>query len=100
MGSFKKMASTQQQNSITLKGSTDLVSEFFYYGINSILYQRGIYPPENFSREQKYGLSLLVTTDNALVDYLKQLLNQIKEWLMDTSIQKLVLVIKDCDTNE
>ena len=33
------MSSTSQSNAITLKGSTDIVAEFFYYGINSILYQ-------------------------------------------------------------
>lgn len=30
------------------------------YSINSILYQRGIYPPENFIQVKKYGLSILV----------------------------------------
>ena len=46
------MTSTLQQtkNAVTLKGSAALVSEFFNYGINSILYQRGIYPPESFTR--------------------------------------------------
>ena len=26
-----------------------LVTEFFEYGINTILFQRGVYPPEDFS---------------------------------------------------
>ena len=38
------------------QGSTEIVTEFFGYSINSILYQRGIYPPESFSRVSKYGL--------------------------------------------
>ncbi|TKC51134.1 hypothetical protein EI555_008559, partial [Monodon monoceros] len=29
------------------------------FGINSILYQRGLYPSETFTRVQKYGLTLL-----------------------------------------
>ena len=33
------------KSQVTLKGSAQMVSEFFNYGINSILYQRGIYPP-------------------------------------------------------
>ena len=35
------MTSTLQQtkNAVTLKGSATLISEFFNYGINSILYQ-------------------------------------------------------------
>ena len=46
------MTSTVQQskNAVTLKGSAAIISEFFNYGVNSILYQRGIYPPESFTR--------------------------------------------------
>jgi len=32
-----------------------MVTEFFGYAVNSILYQRGIYPPENFQGVQKYA---------------------------------------------
>ena len=40
----RNMAQTTKSQ-VTLKGSAQMVSEFFNYGINSILYQRGIYPP-------------------------------------------------------
>jgi hypothetical protein len=44
-------STTDTQTEITLKGSVDIVSEFFFTAINSILYQRGTYiaernPPE------------------------------------------------------
>ncbi|CAG2217775.1 MAD2 [Mytilus edulis] len=74
------MAATATQNAITLKGSTEIVSEFFSFGINSILYQRGIYPPETF-------------TDNKII-------SQVKEWLQQMTVKKLVVVIKDIDTKE
>ena len=62
------MATAQAtKNNITLKGSTAIVTEFFGYAVNSILYQRGIYPPETFRRVSKYGLTMLVTSDDALV---------------------------------
>ena len=49
------------------------------YALNSILYQRGVYPPENFSRAQKYGLTLLVARDDDLVTkYLNTILEQVK----------------------
>lgn len=32
---------TTNKTEITLKGSVDIVSEFFFTAINSILYQRG-----------------------------------------------------------
>ena len=43
----------------------------------SILYQRGIYPPENFAPVSKYGLSVLVTSDEGLKTYLVQVLRQL-----------------------
>eukprot|EP00898_Chlorokybus_atmophyticus_P005782 jgi/Chlat1/6204/Chrsp44S05806 len=63
------------------------------YAVNSILYQRGIYAPETFSRVKKYGLTMLVTSDPGLSSYLRQVLQQISEWLLVGVLQKLVLVI-------
>jgi hypothetical protein len=44
---------------------------------SSILYQRGIYPVEAFKQVPKYGLNMLVTSDDKLeaffVKFLKQL---------------------------
>ena len=53
------------------------------YGINSILYQRGIYPPETFTHEQQYGLTLLVTTNDELVKYLNTVIGQVKSKIYD-----------------
>jgi len=94
------MTTQATRNNITLRGSTDIVTEFFGYSINSILYQRGLYPPEYFTRVNKYGLTMLVTTDEGLKDYLKGVLSQISEWLVSGNIQKLVLVINDIATKE
>ncbi|CAI9564251.1 unnamed protein product [Staurois parvus] len=85
---------------ITLKGSAEIVSEFFFFGINSILYQRGIYPPETFTRAQKYGLTLLITTDPDLKKYLNTVVEQLKDWLYNCQVQKLVVVITSIDSNE
>uniref|UniRef100_A0A8C5LR60 Mitotic spindle assembly checkpoint protein MAD2A n=1 Tax=Leptobrachium leishanense TaxID=445787 RepID=A0A8C5LR60_9ANUR len=71
-----------------------------FCGINSILYQRGIYPPETFTRVQKYGLTLLVSTDPELKDYLNKVVEQLKDWLYKCQVQKLVVVITSTDTNE
>ena len=66
--------------------------------MNSILYQRGIYPPELFTRESKYGLSMMITNDIGLKAYIKKILAQLDSWLMDSSVRKLVLVVKGVET--
>lgn len=88
---------TQQvvDNSISLKGSAQMVSEFFYYGINSILYQRGVYPTDSFKKTQKYGLPLLLTTDEKLESFLQTILSQIQRWLETKECQRLIVVISD-----
>jgi mitotic spindle assembly checkpoint protein MAD2 len=94
---------TQMQltkSAVTLKGSAQMVSEFFNFGINSILYQRGIYPPENFKRVQEYGLTLLVSTDEAVNKFMKDVLDQIKDWLVQRKVKKLVVVLTEVDTKE
>ena len=76
------MSSSQQatvaSNVITLRGSTEIVKEFFNYSVNNILYQRGIYPPESFKRVSQYGLSIMVTTDEGLVTYMTNILRQLE----------------------
>lgn len=46
-------------------------------GARSILFQRGIYPPETFERKKKYGLTMLVSSDAGLTEYLNNVLKQI-----------------------
>jgi len=91
---------TATQNNISLKGSVKIVTEFFSYAVNSILYQRGLYAPEDFKRTKKYGLSMMVTSDEGLSKYLNTILTQISGWLSEGKLQKLVLVIASVHTNE
>ena len=84
------MASKQaNRQAITLKGSTTLVTEFFKYAVNtcvclppllratshlihSILFQREVYPSDDFHMVKKYGQTVLVTQDLALENYLER----------------------------
>ncbi|KAL4122258.1 hypothetical protein QTP88_014625 [Uroleucon formosanum] len=95
------MATKQQsQNAITLKGSAKLVMDYLNFGINSILFQRGIYPPESFKTEEHFGLSILVSTDNKIQQFLQPVLNQMKDWLLEQKIQKMSMVISNVNTKE
>eukprot|EP00824_Muranothrix_gubernata_P008884 TRINITY_DN21459_c0_g1_i1.p1 TRINITY_DN21459_c0_g1~~TRINITY_DN21459_c0_g1_i1.p1 ORF type:complete len:218 (-),score=49.33 TRINITY_DN21459_c0_g1_i1:48-680(-) len=86
------------QNAITLKGSTEIVAEFFDYSINSILFQRGLYPPDTFTRVTNYGLSMMKTKDEGLKRYITRIMEHIRDWLMQKNLQKLVMVISSVDT--
>jgi mitotic spindle assembly checkpoint protein MAD2 len=87
-----KQAAIRQ--SITLKGSTELVTEFFKYAVNTwvafiinihnrslaevkpllcrVLFQRGVYPADDFHMVKKYGQTVLITQDLALENYLEK----------------------------
>ncbi|RKP09537.1 DNA-binding protein [Thamnocephalis sphaerospora] len=84
---------TSQAHKITLKGSTQLVVEFFEYSIHSILFQRGLYPPEDFKMAKKYGLNMMVSTDDSLQTYLKQVMSQLEAWMMEGKVKRLVLAV-------
>ncbi|WFC99272.1 Mitotic spindle checkpoint component mad2 [Malassezia yamatoensis] len=85
---------------LTLKGSTALVHEFFNYSVQSILYQRSIYPSEDFHTVKKFGLQMLTTTDDDLADYLERAMSQLKSWLEQGKVRRLVVAIVEKETQE
>lgn len=60
----------------------------------------GIYQPETFKREAKYGLTVLTTTDDGLLNYLHQVMSQMESWLIDGDVQRLVVVVSGVDSGE
>jgi mitotic spindle assembly checkpoint protein MAD2 len=92
--------STATTSSITLRGSVQIINEFFGFAINTILYQRGIFPPETFKRVAKYGLTLLISTDQGLNAYLDQVMGQMSDWLLHSHVEKLVLVMTGMETGQ
>ncbi|XP_034938405.1 mitotic spindle assembly checkpoint protein MAD2A [Chelonus insularis] len=94
------METQQVAKCITLKGSAEIVREYLDYGINSILYQRGIYPPETFEPVEHFGLFILMSTDNKIKAFLDKILGQVEEWLLQQKVEKIVLVISNVNTRE
>ncbi|KAH0450445.1 hypothetical protein IEQ34_021137 [Dendrobium chrysotoxum] len=70
-------SSTASKDVITLKGSAAIVSEFFGYAANSILYNRGVYPEESFVKVKKYGLPMLLTQDEEVKSYIASITSQL-----------------------
>ncbi|KAK4165488.1 HORMA domain-protein [Cladorrhinum sp. PSN259] len=85
---------------LSLKGSAKLVAEFFQYSIHTILFQRGVYPAEDFSAVKKYGLNMLVSSDDQVRSYIKKIMSQLDKWMQGGKISRLVIVITDKDTGE
>ena len=63
-------------------------------------YSIGIYQPETFKREAKYGLTVLTSTDDGLLNYLNQVMAQMESWLLDGDVQRLVVVVSGVDSGE
>lgn len=66
----------------------------------SLLSLAAIYQPETFKRESKYGLTVLTTTDDGLISYLKQVMAQVEAWLLSGDVQRLVVVVSGVDSGE
>ncbi|OWP05969.1 mitotic spindle checkpoint component mad [Marssonina coronariae] len=85
---------------LSLKGSAKMVAEFFNYSINTILFQRGVYPAEDFTAVKKYGLTMLVSSDDQVKAYIKKIMSQLDKWMIGGKISKLIVVITSKDTGE
>ncbi|CAL2042289.1 CBN-MDF-2 protein [Caenorhabditis brenneri] len=94
------MTDVKTQNAISLKGSAQLVKEFFHFGLNSILFQRALYPADSFKREKKYGITLYVTHEKKLLAFMEPLLQQVEYWLAKKQLKRLVMVISEVKTKE
>ncbi|RPB26077.1 DNA-binding protein [Terfezia boudieri ATCC MYA-4762] len=90
----------KQTHKLSLKGSAKMVSEFFDYGINTILFQRGVYPAEDFTYVKKYGLNMLISSDDQVKSYIRRITTQLTRWMLAGKIKKLVVVVTSKDTGE
>lgn len=86
---------TQTAHAITLCGSVETVVEYLGFSINNILYQRGVYPVDTFQQVRKYGMSLMVSTNEALNAYIANLLQQVANWVANNQCRLFAILIID-----
>lgn len=77
-----------------------IILEDYNNSEEDIYCHRGIYPPECFEKVSKYGLSMIVTSDEKLKSYLTNVLSQLSEWLLKGEVQKLVVIIGGVNSKE
>ena len=84
---------TELLSKLSLKGSSKVVADYFQFAIYNILFQRGIYPAEEFTTVKKYDLPMLVSADDDVRSYVDKIMRQVKKWIYGGKLTKLVVVI-------
>ena len=114
-------------SSTTLSGSVQTVVEYLEFSVHSLLYQRGLYPADDFQIVKKYNLSLLLSNDDKVKEYIATIMKQLHrmffslqhwrgvslslllkyslygreiDWLEHKVISKVVLVISNRETGQ
>jgi mitotic spindle assembly checkpoint protein MAD2 len=59
-----------------------------------------VYPAEDFSAVKKYGLNMLISSDDQVKAYIKKIMSQLNKWMRHGKISKLVVVITSKETGE
>ncbi|KAG6034973.1 hypothetical protein E4U41_006289 [Claviceps citrina] len=103
---------------LSLRGSARLVAEFVRRAFvlaeimlqtrglivvcaaRPVTFQRGVYPAEDFTAVKKYGLNMLVSSDDQVKAYIRKIMSQLDKWMVGGKISRLVIVITDKDTGE
>lgn len=63
-----------------------------------MLYQRSVYPPEDFETVNEFGLFLIRSCNDEVKSYMKRLFCQIENWIFNDGIRQVCLVIKGCNS--
>lgn len=91
---------TETLSKLALKGSSKIVADYFEFAIHNILFQRGIYPAEDFITIRKYDLPMLVSADDEVKAYVQRIMDHVKKWIYGGKLSKLVVVIINKSTTE
>lgn len=100
MKDFSHDANIPTRSKLAIKGDAKIVSDFFEYSLQSILYQRGVYPATDFKLVRKYGLNMLVSIDEEVLNYISRIMSQIKRWIYSDIISKLVIALVSKETGD
>lgn len=88
------------ERTLKLSGSSRVVSDYFEICIHNILFQRHVYPKEDFKVIRKFGLNLVYSKDDEVISYIKQITRQLHRWIVDGKINVLTMLIVSKETNQ
>ncbi|ETN66541.1 mitotic spindle assembly checkpoint protein mad2 [Anopheles darlingi] len=85
---------------ITLEGSSKIIAEYLRYAINSIIFQRGIYPAKEFEKYNRYGVLLYISKNEGVKRFLDAILPNIQAWCGQKLVISIMLVVYNSLTKE
>lgn len=85
---------------LNISGSNRLVSDYFEICIHNILFQRKVYPKEDFKVIRKFGLNLVYSQNQDVIDYIKQIIKQLHRWISEGKINFITFLIVSKETNQ
>lgn len=89
-----------QAQAITLRGSVQIVCEFFKYAVYSIFFQRGVFSDKQFTTVEKYNVQLKHLENPECVEYIEKTLAQCADWMEQGKVKKFVVCLIDVQTNK
>lgn len=99
--SLKQQQMTENKTSaVEIKGSGKLVSDYFEICIHNLLFQRHIYPKEDFKVVRKFGLNLVFSKDENIIQYVRKIIKQLHKWIFSRKIEWLTMLIVSKETEE
>ncbi|MBW0529349.1 hypothetical protein O181_069064 [Austropuccinia psidii MF-1] len=100
----KRQAANAKDRVVKLKvdifQSTVILCEFLYYCFNTILGLREIYPKQDFKWLKRYDIFLPILIDPDLKSYLTKVTTQLKPWLEERKVTRVVLALVASETRE
>lgn len=85
---------------IDLKGSIQIVCEYFTFAISSILYIRSVYPDEYFIQKKHYDIPLNLIDEPNVKAYISHTVNGIQALMEQHKAKKLIVVLVDKESDE
>ncbi|XP_075244036.1 mitotic spindle assembly checkpoint protein MAD2A-like [Convolutriloba macropyga] len=92
--------STEQLNTLNLKGSTEIICELLYYCVHNITYLRGVFHSSLYEYEEKWDQKVFVCQQKQMREYVSKMIDGFRDWMLKKKAERIVLVLCDAVTDE
>lgn len=101
-GEIDGMQAKEMADCATLEitASSRVVSDYFEICLHNILFQRQIYPKEDFKVVRKFGLNLVYSANEEVIEYIRKIIKQLHRWIFNGKIQWLTMLIVSKETEQ